>query len=113
MAELVGKRGIIYSIERIEPLFQFALKNLERTGYDNVELIHRDGSLGYEQEAPYDRICVTACAPALPQVLMGQLKAGGMMVIPEAETYQRLYLYRKWEEGKVVKEDWGECSSCR
>lgn len=50
---------------------------------------------------------MTACAPALPQALMGQLKAGGLIVIPEGEAYQRLYLYRKWEEGKVVKEDWG------
>jgi protein-L-isoaspartate(D-aspartate) O-methyltransferase len=50
-----------------------------------VELIRRDDSLGCEQEASYNRICVTACTAALPQVLMEQLKAGGVIVIPEGE----------------------------
>lgn len=67
MAELVGRTGKICSIERIEPLFHFARKNLKKTGYDNVEVIHRDGSLGYEPEALYDRICVTAAAPSMPR----------------------------------------------
>lgn len=108
MAELVGSQGKIYSLERIEPLFLFAQANLKRTGYPNVEVIHRDGSLGYEQEAPYDRICVTAAVPALPQVLVAQLKPGGLIVIPEGEAYQCLYLYRKGPDDSMEREDWGE-----
>jgi protein-L-isoaspartate(D-aspartate) O-methyltransferase len=107
MAELVGKGGRIYSIECLEPLVRFAQANLKKAGCNNVEVIHRDGSLGYEQEAPYDRICVTACAPALPQSLIVQLKAGGLIVIPEGDTYQRLYLYRKRKDSSMAREDWG------
>lgn len=47
MGELVGKSGHIYTVERIEFLANFAKKNLKETGYDNVTVIHEDGSMGY------------------------------------------------------------------
>ncbi len=107
MAEIIGEKGKIYSIERLEKLAVFAWENLEKAGYSNVEVILGDGSLGYPDHAPYDRICVTASAPDTPKPLIDQLKPGGIMVLPEGEGYQRLYIIRKSMDGKVTKQDWG------
>ncbi|WMW21615.1 protein-L-isoaspartate O-methyltransferase [Methanolobus mangrovi] len=107
MAEIIGQKGKIYSIERLEKLAVFAWENLERAGYSNVEVILGDGSLGYPDHAPYDRICVTASAPDTPKPLIEQLKPGGIMVLPEGEGYQRLYIIRKSMDGEVTKQDWG------
>lgn len=107
MAELVGSKGRIYSVERLEQLVRFARDNLEKTGYKNVEVILADGTLGYPQEAPYDRICVTASAPCTPRALLEQLKTGGLMAIPEGDMYQHLYLLKKEDNGSIVKKDWG------
>ncbi|SFM69101.1 protein-L-isoaspartate O-methyltransferase [Methanolobus profundi] len=107
MAEIIGKKGQIYSIERLEKLAVFAHENLENAGYSNVEVILGDGSLGWPDNAPYDRICVTASAPDTPHPLIEQLKPGGIMVIPEGEGYQRLYIIRKSPDGEVTKQDWG------
>ena len=107
MAELVGETGNVYSIERIGELVDFARKNLREAGYNNVEVILDDGSLGYSGEAPYDRICVTAAAPGTPHPLLDQLKAGGSMVIPEGDSYQQLFIIRKHADGSTTKEQWG------
>ncbi|MBN2110083.1 MAG: protein-L-isoaspartate O-methyltransferase [Methanosarcinaceae archaeon] len=107
MAELVGSEGRIYSVERLEPLVKFARSNLEEAGYGNVEVILADGTLGYPQEAPYDRICVTASAPGTPGALLDQLKAGGLMVIPEGHIYQNLYLIKKKADDSILKKKWG------
>jgi len=107
MAEIIGKKGKIYSIERIEKLAVFAQKNLEEAGYSNVEVILADGSLGLPEHAPYDRISVTASAPDTPKPLIEQLNPGGIMVLPEGEGYQRLYIIRKSLDGEITKQDWG------
>jgi protein-L-isoaspartate(D-aspartate) O-methyltransferase len=107
MAEVIGSKGEIYSIERLEKLAVFAQENLKKAGYSNVEIINGDGSLGLPEHAPYDRICVTASAPCTPLPLVEQLKPGGMMVLPEGKTYQRLYLIKKDMDGNITKEDRG------
>jgi protein-L-isoaspartate(D-aspartate) O-methyltransferase len=107
MAEIIGSKGEIYSIERLEKLAVFAQENLKKAGYSNVEIINGDGSLGLPEHAPYDRICVTASAPCTPLPLVEQLKPGGMMVLPEGKTYQRLYLIKKDMDGNITKEDRG------
>ncbi len=107
MAEIIGKEGQIYTIERVEKLAIFAKENLKNAGYSNVEVIHGDGSLGYPEHAPYDRICVTASAPDTPRPLIEQLKPGGTMILPEGETWQRLYVVRKSMDGNITKEDMG------
>lgn len=107
MAEIVGRKGKIYSIERIEKLAISAREKLEKAGYSNVEVILDDGSLGHAEHAPYDRICVTASAPDTPKPLVEQLKRGGIMVLPEGETYQNLYVIRKSMDGEITKENRG------
>ncbi|WP_406660451.1 protein-L-isoaspartate O-methyltransferase [Methanolobus sp. ZRKC3] len=107
MSRLVGNTGMVYSIERIEALADFAQNNLMNAGYNNVKIILDDGSLGYPQEAPFDRICVTASAPDTPQPLVDQLRSGGLMVIPEGDSYQQLFAIKKKADGTVTKEEWG------
>jgi protein-L-isoaspartate(D-aspartate) O-methyltransferase len=88
--------GHVYSIERIPELAEFARKNLERTGYsERVTVIVGDGTKGYPQRAPYDRIMVTAAAPDIPKPLVEQLKPSGIMVIPVGSM---------WEQNLVVVE---------
>lgn len=97
--------GHVYSIERIEALADLARRNLEKAGYsDRVTVIVGDGSKGYSEEAPYDRIMVTAAAPKIPEPLINQLKPGGRLVIPVGGVWdQTLYLVEKTIDGRVEK----------
>ena len=103
-AELVAPEGSknpghVYSIERLEELVQKAKEALKKTGYDNrVTVIHGDGTLGYSEEAPYDKILVTAASPEkVPQPFKDQLKNGGLLCIPAGSKNfgQTLYLVKK------------------
>ncbi|HYY92498.1 MAG TPA: methyltransferase domain-containing protein [Candidatus Dormibacteraeota bacterium] len=83
IAEQLGPAGRVYTIESVPELADFARINLERAGYDDrVTLVTGDGSLGYKDRAPYDRILVTAAAPRVPEQLLEQLKPPGILVIP-------------------------------
>ncbi len=84
-AILAHLSGFVYSIERIQQLAYLALKRLEKLGYSNVSVFIGDGSLGWPDLAPYDRIVVTAAAPQIPEHLYGQLGLWGKMVIPVGE----------------------------
>jgi protein-L-isoaspartate(D-aspartate) O-methyltransferase len=72
----------VYSIERIQQLAFLALKRLEKFGLSNVSVLVGDGSLGWPDQAPYDRILVTAAAPEVSEHLYRQLGLWGKMVIP-------------------------------
>ena len=83
VAEILGPEGHVYTIERIENLKNIADQNLERTGYSkNVTVILGDGTKGYSEQAPYDRIYATASAPKIPEPLKQQLKIGGRLLTP-------------------------------
>ena len=107
MAELIGNTGMVYSTERITELVRSSKNNLKAAGYSNVEVFLSDGSIGLPEHAPYDRICVTASAPSIPQPLVQQLRSGGKMVIPVGEMFQSLYLVTKEKDGTVVTKEWG------
>lgn len=97
--------GHVYTIERIPELASRAIENLRRTGYgDRVTVVVGDGSKGYPEAAPYDRIIVTAAAPDVPAPLIEQLKEGGKIVIPLGSRYiQYLYVVEKTSGGSVKK----------
>jgi protein-L-isoaspartate(D-aspartate) O-methyltransferase len=83
IAEQLGPTGHVYTIELVMELVQFARKNLERAGYsDRVTLVHGDGSMGYPDRAPYDRILVTAAAPRVPEPLLAQLAPQSILLVP-------------------------------
>ncbi|WP_348530163.1 protein-L-isoaspartate O-methyltransferase [Methanothrix sp.] len=103
MAELVGPSGHVYSVERIPELVEVARRNLERAGYRNVSMILGDGTLGYSEQAPYDRISVAASAPDIPEPLKEQLRPGGRMVIPVGSYSQDLLVVTKNQEIRVER----------
>jgi len=102
--------GHVYTTEIIPSLAEQARKNIRNAGYgDRVTIINMDGSKGYSEKAPYDRIVVTAAAPEVPQPLLDQLKSGGLMVIPvgKAELFQNLMRITKETDGAIKKENLG------
>lgn len=110
IAEVVGPEGHVYTIERVEELVRFARQNLERAGYsDRVTLVQGDGSLGYGERAPYDRIVVTAAAPEVPPRLVEQLKTNGLLVLPVGGRFfpQELVRIRKKPGGRVERSSLG------
>ena len=72
----------VVAVERLPELADLARKNLAAAGIDNVEVVLGDGTIGYAQRAPYDRILVAAGAPTVPEALREQLVEGGRLVIP-------------------------------
>lgn len=101
--------GHVYSIERIAELAAFAKQNITEAGYgDRVTVIHQDGTVGYPEEAPYDRILVAAAGPSVPKPLIDQLKDGGVLLVPVGgvQYYQTLVRVRKKGE-TIVEENLG------
>ena len=95
----------LYTVERIEELYVKVKDRLTQVGYENIEFKLGDGSLGWEENAPYDRIMVTAAATKLPEKLVEQLAPNGRMIIPVGDSsVQDLLLIIKDSEGKVEKE---------
>jgi protein-L-isoaspartate(D-aspartate) O-methyltransferase len=93
----------VYSIERIEHLYLSAKQLLHKLRY-KVHLKLGDGSLGWEEHAPFDRIIVTAAAPSVPHSLVKQLNIGGKLVVPVGSLeHQKLYVLTKLEEGASYK----------
>ena len=96
--------GHVWTVEIIPQLCKLAEENIRKSGYSNrVTVICGDGSLGYPEEAPYDRILVTAAAPDIPDTLVEQLKLGGIMVLPVGTPggFQELVKVYKTPNGSV------------
>ena len=72
----------VYTVERHGPLAEKAAATLADLGYDNVHVLHSDGTRGWAAHAPYDAIVVAAGGPTVPESLKDQLKIGGRLVIP-------------------------------
>jgi len=107
LAELAAR---VYSIERIPSLTGRARKVLDSLGYNNVLVKLSDGTLGWDEYAPYDRILVTAGAPSVPEPLIDQLAPGGILVIPVgSNSLQELVRVTKREDGSVREERMGSC----
>ncbi|MBC8521109.1 MAG: protein-L-isoaspartate O-methyltransferase [Methanomicrobia archaeon] len=95
IAELIGEKGHVYSVERIKWLVKYSRENLKRAGYKHVTVTSGDGTLGLPEHAPYDKISVTCAAPDVPPPLLEQLKVDGKMIIPIGRYMQELYLVNK------------------
>ncbi len=107
VSRIVGEGGRIITVERIPELAERAKEIYRDLGYENIEVVVGDGSRGYEKEAPYDRIYVTASAPKIPENLLFQLKHGGKLLIPIGDFVQYLYIVEKDEHGRIHKKSWG------
>jgi protein-L-isoaspartate(D-aspartate) O-methyltransferase len=108
VAQIVGKTGKVYTIERFDSLAEKAKENLTRTGITNVIIEIGDGSCGLPLYQPYDRIYVTCAAPSAPPPLLEQLKDPGKLLIPIGDMYCELTLFEK-KKKKIVSQRLGGC----
>jgi protein-L-isoaspartate(D-aspartate) O-methyltransferase len=95
----------VFSVEIVAELSQRARGVLEELGLANVHLRTGDGALGWPEEAPFDRVIVTAAAPEVPRALMEQLAPGGRMIIPvgDGPDVQWLRVVDKGNDGANVE----------
>ena len=106
LAELARK---VITTERQPPLAEAAEEILDRLGYTNVEVHLAEETLGWQREAPYNAIIVTAGAPRVPDDLLAQLAIGGRLVIPVGSRYlQELYKVTRHKKKNVIQ-DLGGC----
>lgn len=101
LAELVGE---VYTIEIVAPLAARAAAVLGELGYRNIHTRTGNGYLGWPEAAPFDKIIVTAAPDEVPQVLVDQLAAGGVMVVPVGRTYQMMTIITRTSAGVVRTE---------
>jgi protein-L-isoaspartate(D-aspartate) O-methyltransferase len=106
LAQLCQK---VYSIERVESLSRQAEKIIKELTFSNIEFIVGDGTLGYEKEAPYDGIIVTAGCRDIPKPLLDQLKDGGRLVIPLGEFFQQILTKVTKKGEKLMAEESVPC----
>ena len=121
LAELARE---VYSVERFQSLAERAGETLDALGYKNIRIKTADGTLGWPDFAPYDRILVTAAAPAAPDSLIKQLNEKGRLVIPIGGRFsQSLTIIEKTNTGissrevcgcvfvpLIGEEGWRECA---
>ena len=103
LAELAAE---VFTVEVLEELAQSARRRLAEQGYANVRSRIGDGSLGWPEHAPFDRIIATAAPDLIPAALLQQLKPGGRMAIPAGlEDDQRLLLVTKDAGGRFETQE--------
>jgi protein-L-isoaspartate(D-aspartate) O-methyltransferase len=96
LAELAKR---VYSIEVVAPLAARARETLSSLGYRNIEIRIGNGYLGWPEQAPFDRIMVTAAPDEVPETLVEQLKLGGLMAVPVGTAIQELRILRRTAGG--------------
>ena len=89
----------VWTVERIQPLYERAKRQLRDLKIRNVSVRHADGSLGLPEAGPFDGIIMAAAAPALSAALREQLAVGGKMVLPVGAQEQWLYLVERDADG--------------
>ncbi|MDH4264151.1 MAG: protein-L-isoaspartate(D-aspartate) O-methyltransferase [Deltaproteobacteria bacterium] len=95
---------VVFTVERIPTLIQKAQMTLEALGYRNIFFLTGDGTKGWQEEAPFEGIIVTAGAPEIPKTLLSQLAEGGRLVIPVGPRYTQT-LYKVTRQGSRFQED--------
>jgi len=98
LSYLVGAKGMVVAVERVPELVRFGRNNCKSLGIKNVEFFLAGKKLGWQEEAPYDRILVSAAADELPMELVDQLANSGRMVVPVGNN---IYVVDKNEKGEV------------
>ncbi|HVS01176.1 MAG TPA: protein-L-isoaspartate(D-aspartate) O-methyltransferase [Thermoanaerobaculia bacterium] len=96
----------VFSLERVPALAREAISRMRELGIENVKIQIFDGTVGWSEMAPFDRVLVTAAAPRAPRPLLEQLAPGGRLLVPEGgRNQQRLALYEKNARGFVERRE--------
>ncbi|MFT6795999.1 MAG: protein-L-isoaspartate(D-aspartate) O-methyltransferase [Maribacter sp.] len=106
-AVLLKCRSKVFTIERQLELFKKTSLFFKKMGYRPKKTIFGDGYKGLPEDAPFDRIIVTAGAPEVPKALLSQLKVGGRLVIPVGFKEQIMTLYVRTSEKEFKKNEFG------
>ncbi len=107
-AVLAAMEADVFTVERIKQLYMTARSRLLKMRYFNVRVKLDDGTMGWPEEGPFDRIIVTAGGPEIPEPLLDQLTVPGIMVIPVGRTEREQRLIRVFKkDGRVHREDQG------
>jgi protein-L-isoaspartate(D-aspartate) O-methyltransferase len=93
----------IYSVERFPKLAALAIARLQELGLHNIQVLVGDGSKGWPEHAPYDRILVTAASPGIPTRLINQLELGGVLIAPvgSRDHQELLWIRRTRREAEI------------
>jgi protein-L-isoaspartate(D-aspartate) O-methyltransferase len=95
----------VYSLERIPELAHQAIHRMRQLGILNVKIQAFDGTVGWTEVAPFERILVTAGAPSAPKALLDQLASRGKLLLPEGDRHrQKLVLYERLSRGTRRRE---------
>jgi len=100
----------VYSVERISELTRKARLTLKQLGFSNINLIVRDGTLGWPEFAPYNGIIVTAGAPEIPDALIEQLANNGRMVIPVGNEASQTLNFVEKHKGRIYRKEFFGCT---
>ena len=106
LAELAAE---VYTLERIQFLSEKAANTLQTLGYKNVHFVLGDGTLGYPDKAPYDRIIVTAAAGMIPPPLISQLHENGRLIMPVGSKFSQVLTEAEKIPGGVKITEYGGC----
>jgi protein-L-isoaspartate(D-aspartate) O-methyltransferase len=102
--------GQVYSIERLKPLLDQAFERVLSLGVHNVHFRHGDGTLGWPERAPFDRIIIAAGAPVLPRsLLLTQLVDGGIAVLPVGPQDEQMLVEVRRHGDQLVSTDICPC----
>ena len=103
MSEIVGKKGKVYGIEIIPELAKRS--NLNLKGYKNIKIYNKDGKKGLEEQAPFDKILISAAIQEIPKEILSQLKDKGILVAPVGSRFeQSLVVIQRNKDDFKIKE---------
>jgi protein-L-isoaspartate(D-aspartate) O-methyltransferase len=105
LSKIVGGKGKIFGLELFAEIYEFGQSNLEKYKQKNIKLFLGSGWDGLPDNAPYDRILVSASAGEIPQVLIGQIKVGGRLVMPLTDRIT--VLDKVGKSSFEIKDHWG------
>jgi protein-L-isoaspartate(D-aspartate) O-methyltransferase len=100
LAGLVGNASRVTAVDRVEELVYFGRNNCSRAGFSGIQFFQNSETMGWPQDAPYDRILVSAAASGeIPQSLVAQLAPGGKLVVPVDSSIYEVKLKAEGEIG--------------
>lgn len=103
LAQVVGPKGQVIGVERIEELVHMGSANLKNYGFKWARIEQSSDWLGIPEEAPFDRILISAAADELPEEILEQLKTDGRLVLPIRNS---IWLIEKQKEGRIIAKEY-------
>jgi len=109
-AILASLASVVYTMERVKPLLDEAFERLMGLNVRNIHLRWGDGTVGWPEAAPFDRMLITAGAPQIPSnLLLGQLRENGIAILPVGELHEQMLIELRREGNSLHRRDICPC----